>query len=44
LQQNSSLATANWLDVTNTPAVTNGQNQVALPVSPVKNFFRLLHP
>ena len=44
LQQNSNLGVAGWLDVTNTPAVTNGQNQVAIPATPQNNFFRLLHP
>jgi len=44
LQQNSSLATTNWLDVTNTPIVTNDLNQVTLPAAGKNNFFQLFHP
>ncbi len=44
LQQNSSLATTNWLDVTNTPTVTNNLNQVTLPAAAKDNFFQLFHP
>jgi hypothetical protein len=42
LQQNSDLTTTDWTDVTNTPTVTNGQNQVVLspPASPL--FYRLV--
>jgi hypothetical protein len=43
LQQNFNLATTNWLDVTNTPIVTNDLNQVTLPAAGKNNFFQLFH-
>jgi hypothetical protein len=44
LQQNSNLASAIWLAVTNMPVITNGQNQVTLPAAGKDNFFQLFHP
>ncbi len=44
LQQNSILTSVNWKDATNTLTVTNGQNQVTLPVTNKENFFQLFHP
>jgi hypothetical protein len=44
LQKNSDLTTTNWLTVTNTPVVTNGQNQVTLSRSNSSQFFRLKYP
>jgi photosystem II stability/assembly factor-like uncharacterized protein len=46
LQQNSDLCTANWTDVTNTPALnlTNLQNQVFLSPSTGSGFYRLKTP
>jgi hypothetical protein len=44
LQRNSDLTTTNWLTVTNTPTVTNGQNQVILPPSGGSQFYRLKYP
>jgi hypothetical protein len=44
LQRNSDLTTTNWLTVTNTPAFTNGQNQVTLSRSNSSQFFRLKYP
>jgi uncharacterized repeat protein (TIGR03803 family) len=42
LQQTSDLATANWTAVTNSPTVTNLQNQVFLaPVPAANTFYRL---
>jgi hypothetical protein len=44
LQQNSDLTTTNWATVTNTPVVTNGQNQVILPAESSNQFYRLQYP
>jgi hypothetical protein len=44
LQQNADLTTTNWITVTNLPVVTNGQNQVAVPVTGTKEFYRLVLP
>jgi hypothetical protein len=44
LQQNSDLTTTNWLTVTNTPTVTNGQNQAILAPSGGNEFYRLEYP
>jgi len=44
LQETSDLTTTNWMDVLTAPAVTNGQNQVTLPVSPGHHFYRLESP
>lgn len=41
LQQNSDLTTANWSDLTNTPAVVGNWNQVTLPQSVNNQFYRL---
>jgi hypothetical protein len=43
LQQNLDLATANWVDVTNTPILnlTNLQNEVTLPLTNGSIFYRL---
>jgi hypothetical protein len=44
LQQNSNLASASWLDVTNTAVVTNNQNQVILSPTSNLRFYRLRYP
>jgi hypothetical protein len=44
LQQNSNLASTNWLDVTNTAVVTNSQNQVILSPTSSLRFYRLRYP
>jgi len=44
LQQNSDLTTTNWLTVTNTPAIANGQNQVFLVPVTGNEFYRLKYP
>jgi hypothetical protein len=44
LQQNSGLAPANWVDVTNTPVFTNGQNQVTVSPTVGSQYFRLIYP
>jgi hypothetical protein len=44
LQQNSDLTTTNWLTVTNTPTMTNFQNQVILSPTNGKQFYRLKYP
>lgn len=44
LQQNSTLGTTNWVNVTNTPAVASNQEQVTLGTSTNHIFFRLCHP
>jgi hypothetical protein len=44
LQQNSNLAFASWLDVTNTAIVTNSQNQVILSTISILRFYRLRYP
>jgi len=41
LQQNSSLAGTGWQDLHPTATVTNGQNQVTLPISSKLSFYRL---
>jgi hypothetical protein len=41
LQQNSNLASMNWLPVTNPTNIVNGQYQVTVPRSGTNNFFRL---
>jgi hypothetical protein len=45
-QQNSDLSTTNWLRVTNAPDLnlTNLQNEVRLPLSADRIFFRLAAP
>jgi hypothetical protein len=45
LQQNSDLTTTNWMDLTNTPALslTNLEYQVLLPASAGNRFYRLKH-
>ena len=44
LQQNSDLTTTNWTVATNTPAITNFQNQVILPPTNGNQFYRLKYP
>jgi hypothetical protein len=45
LQQNTSPASTNWVSVTNTPGVANGQYQIALPISTAAAaFYRLQAP
>jgi hypothetical protein len=44
LQKNSDLATTNWMTVTNTPTLTNGQNRVNLLPAPGNLFYRLDYP
>lgn len=44
LQQSPSLAGKNWTTITNVPTVIGNQNQVALPVQPGTNFYRLKFP
>ncbi|MGB7748181.1 MAG: hypothetical protein WBN75_12940 [Verrucomicrobiia bacterium] len=44
LQQNTNLATTNWMTVTNTMTLTNGQNQVTLSSPTGNRFYRLEHP
>ena len=41
LQQNSSLATTNWVNVTNAVNLVNGQNQVVAPITSGARFYRL---
>ena len=44
LEQTSDLTASNWSAVTNSPVVTNLQNQVTLPPPPTGNtFYRLTH-
>ena len=44
LEQTSDLTSSNWSAVTNSPVVTNLQNQVTLPPPPTGNtFYRLTH-
>jgi hypothetical protein len=45
LQGTSNLKPTNWLTVTNLPVLTNGLNQVVVPVSPTSaHFYRLESP
>lgn len=44
LQQNNDIGTTNWIDIATTPTVTNGQNQVILPMTNSKGFYRLKMP
>ncbi|MGD0614390.1 MAG: hypothetical protein ABSA69_02995 [Verrucomicrobiota bacterium] len=44
LQQNSDLTTTNWITVTNSPAVTNWQNQLLVSPGAGDRFYRLLRP
>jgi len=44
LQQNSSLTTTNWVNVTNTVNLVNGQNQVIVPENSSNSFYRLILP
>jgi hypothetical protein len=44
LQQNSDLATMNWLNVTNSTFVISNRNQLVLPSSTEAAFFRLKSP
>jgi hypothetical protein len=42
VQENSDLATTNWITVTNLDNVTNDQHQVSLPLAPTNVFYRLM--
>ena len=44
LQVNSSLASTNWVTVTNTPANVGTNNQIAVPMSASPQFYRLILP
>ncbi len=44
LQQNPDLTSTNWMAVTNTPTITNFQNQVILAPTAGNQFFRLKYP
>ncbi len=44
LQQNSNLATTNWLTVTNADVVIDNEHQITVPVGPTNQFFRLMLP
>lgn len=44
LEQNADLSTGNWQPVTNPPEVVGSENQVTLPATPPRNFFRLRSP
>jgi hypothetical protein len=44
LQQNANLTASNWLDVTNTPGLTNNEFQVILSPASSQRFYRLKHP
>jgi len=41
LQANTNLASGTWTDVTNSPAISNGFYQVAVPASAAATFYRL---
>ncbi len=42
LQENSNLATTNWMMVTNSVVETNEENQVVVPVANTNLFYRLM--
>jgi hypothetical protein len=44
LQQNANLTTTNWLNVTNVSVLTNGLNQITLPLTRSNLFYRLVLP
>jgi hypothetical protein len=44
LEQNADLSTGNWQPVTTPPEVVGAENQVTLPATPPRNFFRLRTP
>ena len=44
LQQNSSLTTTNWVNVTSQPVLTNGLNRVTTPNAASNLFYRLILP
>jgi len=44
LQQNTNLVVGNWVSVTNSMIVTNGQNQVLVAPATGSRFFRLSSP
>jgi hypothetical protein len=44
LQQSDDLGTSNWTMVTNTPTITNGQNELILSPAKVNGFYRLVNP
>jgi hypothetical protein len=44
LQQNSNLATTNWVTLTNLDTLTNGMHQITVPAGGSNNFYRLTLP
>ena len=44
LQANASLATTNWVTLTNVPANSGTNSQIVLPMSAVQKFYRLTLP
>jgi hypothetical protein len=44
LQQNSDLATTNWINVSGSTGTVAGVNQLVLPPPAGNNFYRLVHP
>jgi hypothetical protein len=44
LQQTSSLSPTNWMTLTNTPTVVSNIDEVILPISALKSFYRLTAP
>ncbi len=44
LQQNASLGTTNWMNVTNATITINGQNVVTVPITSDAQFFQLVLP
>lgn len=44
LQENSSLATPNWIAATNAVSAVNGTNQITLLPPQGNKFYRLFHP
>jgi hypothetical protein len=44
MQQNSDLTTTHWMNVTNQNLLTNGLNQVTMPLSRSNQFYRLVLP
>jgi len=43
LQQNSTVAGTNWVDVTNAVSLAGSENQVVIPLSSSQQFYRLKH-
>lgn len=44
LQQNATIASTNWFEVTNAVSVVAGENQVIAALAPGEQFFRLVRP